>query len=93
MEVILKIIFVIPFITLAPGFFVSYAFVTNDEVSIGVRILISFVLTIITLPLLIYIGTVMGLNLSLINIIVAALIIIIFSVLFILIRKKLRYGN
>jgi len=88
---IIGIIIGIPFITFIPGFFLSYAFFNKNDLTLGTRILLSFILTITSLPLLVYLASLLGMKLVFVNILIVACIIITFSGIFILIRKKIHH--
>jgi hypothetical protein len=93
MAQIITIIFGIPFITFVPGLFLSYVFFRKGEVSTGIRVLLSFIMTIISLPILVYSGLQFGHNLNFILILIVAFLIITFSLVFVSIRKTINKSH
>lgn len=93
MAQILAIIFGIPFITFVPGFSLSYVFFRKDDISIWTRVLLSFILTIISLPLLTYTGTLFGLKLNFVSILAMVAIIVLFSAILVQMRNRIKHGN
>jgi len=89
MAQILTIIFGIPFITFVPGFCLSYAFFRKNDIAIGTRVLLSFILTILSLPILIYIGSLFGMRLNFLDILIVSLSLIVISTIYVFVRKRL----
>lgn len=86
---VIQIILGSTFVTFVPGFYLSFVFWSPKEIPWATRILLSFILTIISLPLLVYAGYSLGMDLNFQNILVFATFIIVVSALFAWLKKKL----